>query len=79
MLIGKELTLSQETNLRPCEIQNICRQIQHTFGENELQLSDREENIVGKGENTGYQHFLLCPPCFQTIPSQGCEKPGLVQ
>ena len=26
---------------------------------------DREENIVGKGENAGYQHFLLFPRCFQ--------------
>ena len=25
----------------------------------------REENIVGKGENAGYQHFLLFPQCFQ--------------
>ena len=24
-------------------------------------LSDREENIVGKGENAGYQQFLLFP------------------
>ena len=23
------------------------------------------ENIVGKGENVGYQHFLLFPQCFQ--------------
>ena len=22
------------------------------------------ENIVGKGENAGYQHFLLFPQCF---------------
>ena len=27
--------------------------------------SNREENIVGKGENAGYQHFLLFPQCFQ--------------
>ena len=26
---------------------------------------DRLENIVGKGENAGYQHFLLFPLCFQ--------------
>ena len=26
------------------------------------------ENIVGKGENAGNQHFLLCPQCF--LPSQ---------
>ena len=25
----------------------------------------RSENIVGKGENAGYQHFLLFPQCFQ--------------
>ena len=25
----------------------------------------REENIVGKGENAGYQHFLLFQQCFQ--------------
>ena len=23
------------------------------------------ENILGKGENTGYQHFLLFRKCFQ--------------
>ena len=28
-------------------------------------LSVRIENIVGKGENAGYQHFLLFPQCFQ--------------
>ena len=25
---------------------------------------DRVENIVGKGENAGYQHFLLFPQSF---------------
>ena len=25
----------------------------------------RVENTVGKGENAGYQHFLLFPQCFQ--------------
>ena len=29
-----------------------------------ISLSDRVENIVGKGENAGYQHFLLFPQCF---------------
>ena len=24
-----------------------------------ISLYDREENVVGKGENAGYQHFLL--------------------
>ena len=26
---------------------------------------EKVENIVGKGENAGYQHFLLLPHCFQ--------------
>ena len=25
----------------------------------------RLENVVGKGENADYQHFLLFPQCFQ--------------
>ena len=28
------------------------------------------ENIVGKGENAGYQHFLFFPQCFLTIPKR---------
>ena len=28
----------------------------------------RAENIVGKGENAGYQHFLLFSQCFQKAP-----------
>ena len=30
-----------------------------------ISLSDRVENIARKGENAGYQHFLLFPQCFQ--------------
>ena len=33
-------------------------------------LSDRTENIVGKGKKAGYQHFLLFPQCFQKPSSQ---------
>ena len=28
---------------------------------------DRVENIVEKGENAGYQHFLLFPQCFKRL------------
>ena len=28
------------------------------------------ENIVGKGENAGNQHFLLFPHCFLFFPKQ---------
>ena len=29
-----------------------------------ISVFDKVENIVGKGENAGYQHFLLFPQCF---------------
>ena len=32
---------------------------------NGLKFTDRAENIVGKAENAGYQHFLLFPQSFQ--------------
>ena len=42
------------------------------FADNEINKFERlkfvlrwEENIVEKGENAGYQHFLLFPLCFQ--------------
>ena len=38
----------------------------------------RIENIVGKGENAGYQHFLLFPQCFQKPPVSGSLKVGIV-
>ena len=34
----------------------------------------REENIVGKGENAGYQHLLLFPQCFQKALYTGSLK-----
>ena len=38
----------------------------------------RVENIVGKGENAGYQHFLLYPKCFQKTSFSGSFKVGIV-
>ena len=37
-----------------------------------------EENIVGKGENAGYQHFLLFPQCFQRPSFSRSLKVGIV-
>ena len=42
-------------------------------------LFDRIENIVGKGENAGYQHFLLFPQCFQKALSLGTSKVVIVR
>ena len=36
------------------------------------------ENIVGKGENAGHQHFLLFPQCFQKPSVSGSLKVGIV-
>ena len=35
---------------------------------------DRVENIVGKGENSDYQQFLLFPQCFQKASFFGSFK-----
>ena len=41
-------------------------------------VSGRVENIVGKGENAGYQHFLLFPQYFQKPSHLGSLKVGIV-
>ena len=41
-------------------------------------IFERSENIVGKGENAGYQHFLLFPPCFQKVYLSRLLKVGSV-
>ena len=38
----------------------------------------RVENIVGKGENAGYQHFLLFPQCFLEVSFSRASKVGIV-
>ena len=38
----------------------------------------RAENIVGKGENVGNQHFLLFPQCFLKCSSVGSLRLGIV-
>ena len=41
-------------------------------------LYDRAENTVEKGENAGYQHFLLLLQCFPKPSSLGWLKVGTV-
>ena len=40
-------------------------------GKMTISLYVRVENIVEKGKNAGYQHFLLFPECFQKASSKG--------
>ena len=42
-------------------------------------ILERVENIVGKGENAGHQHFLLFPQCFQKAFFTGSLKVGIVR
>ena len=43
-----------------------------------ISLYDRVENTVGKGENAGYQFFLLFPQRFPKPSSLGPLKVGIV-
>ena len=52
------------------QIERICRQ------QNKCDLKTdfcfgRVENIMGKGENAGFQHFLLFRLCFKRLLSLG--------
>ena len=39
-----------------------------------IQLPDGVENIVGKGEITCYEQFLLFPQCFQKLSVVDASK-----
>ena len=42
-----------------------------------ISMFNKIENIVGKEENAGYQHFLLFPQCFQKDSFSGLLKVGI--
>ena len=42
-----------------------------------ISVFDRVENLVGKGENAVYQHFLLFPQGFLKAPFSGLLKVGI--
>ena len=43
-----------------------------------ISVFDRVENIVGRGENAGYQHFLLFPQCFEKASFPDASKGVIV-
>ena len=56
------------------------------FADNKLDVAEklqfvlgRVENIVGKGENAGHQHFLLFLQCFQKSSTLGLSKVFMVK
>ena len=54
--------------------------IDNKFGAAEIMgfVFERVENIVGKGDNAGYQHCLLFLQCFQKTSYSGSLKVGIV-
>ena len=49
---------------------NVTKKLKFVMG--------RVENIVGKGENAGDEHFLLFPQCFQKLSFPDVLKVGIV-
>ena len=47
-------------------------------GKIKISVFERVENIVGKEENAGCQHFLLFPQCFQKSSLSGLLKVKIV-
>ena len=65
-------------NFRPIQIESICRR--QFKCESKLKFAlGMVKNIVEKGENAGYQHFLLFPQCFQKAFLFGSLKVGIVR
>ena len=55
------------------------------FADDKLNLTEklkfvlgRVQNIVGKGENAGFHHFLCFPHCFQKASFSESLKVGIV-
>ena len=75
-LCGNGLTLYQTTkfwkwpNWKHLQTTNVAKLT--------ISIFDNEENIVEKGENTGYQDFLLFPQCFPKPSSLGSSKVAIV-
>ena len=44
-----------------------------------ISVFDRVENTLGKGENAGYQHFLVFPKCFPKPSSLEPLNVGIVR
>ena len=60
------------------QIESNCRRQKKKVLEKIIFVFDRVENIVGKGQNAGYQHFLLFPQCFQKAFYSRLLKVGIM-
>ena len=72
------LTLYQTTKLLDMTKLKAFADNKLNFDKMTISLLDRVENTEGKGENAGYQHFLLFPRCFHKPSSVGYLKVVIV-
>ena len=71
------LTLYQTTILDWSKLKAFADEKMHLNQKVKFGLA-RIENIVGKRDSAGYQHFLLFPQCFQKTSFSGSLKVGIV-
>ena len=76
-MFGKELTLYQMTFLDSPRLKAFAND-KINVTENLKIVLGWVENIVGKGENVDFQHFLLFPKCFQKGSLPWSLKVGIV-
>ena len=68
---------TKQQNFGYDQIESICRR-QLYVAKVMISPFDKVENTVGKGENAGYQHFLLFRQCFQEASFSGSLKVGII-
>ena len=68
---------TKQQNFGPVQIESIA-DVKINVIKNPKFYLGRVENIVGKGENAGYQHFLLFPQNFQKASFPGSLKVGIM-
>ena len=76
----KDLGLNSLPNVKSLEKSNLL-----DFAQDKINVTHKMnfvvgsvEDIVGKGDNAGYQHCLLFPQCFQNVSLSGLFKVGIM-
>ena len=72
------LLCAKRQHFKPDQIQGFSAEDEINVAQKRKFGYRRLENIVGKGENAGYQHFLLFPQCFLLGSLPGSLKVRIV-
>ena len=70
-------SFTEQQNFREVQIERNCRR-QNKCDTKIESYFWKGRKLVGKGENAGYQHFLLFPQYFQKTSFTGWLKVGIV-